>query len=631
MHKFKFVLVVLFFNNILFANTQNTDEVKSNEVITQVNQTLEKTQENLPQEKTFEEKSQESVKELLKSNNLVLFFTKKRVLKNYYKINNNTLFWIDEKGIKEIALTLLETVKNDPVLKPQSNKLFKLDKIVDSLNSLDKSSDKYIESMTKIDFMLTEIYNKYMNYLSQGIINWAGFKRQLKDLKEAEIIADWEKVSVKKDFIKLLKESIDSNNLSIAFKEVDYTFPKANDLANAINELEKIIQNGGYTKIPESKTLKSGVISSNVKILRKRLLESNDLLKNCENVVMAESIVTNHIPKENVTEESKIKDVTNIISQPLETPVKTVDCEEVFDDELKNAVISFQKDHGLFTDGEVGPNTRKHLNISAETKIDKIRLNLERMRWLPRTLGEKFLMVNIPDYTLKMYDNNEVNLQMGVVVGERKHPTPIFSDKMSFIVLNPYWRIPPRIVEREIIPKLIADPNYLNGRGINIHQSWDHTSEPLALNSIDWNMYNPQNVESKDLIPLLPPLRLIQEPSEKNPLGRIKFMFPNKYSVYMHDTPAKSLFKRTRRAFSHGCIRLAQPKELLKAISSIDKKLDYNKANEILKEIDKTTIGLDKKIPVHIVYLTSWVDENGKLQFRDDIYNYDRIQKKLMY
>jgi len=99
----------------------------------------------------------------------------------------------------------------------------------------------------------------------------------------------------------------------------------------------------------------------------------------------------------------------------------------------------------------------------------------------------------------------------------------------------------------------------------------------------------------------------------------------------MHDTPAKSLFKRTRRAFSHGCIRLAQPKELLKAISSIDKKLDYNKANEILKEIDKTTIGLDKKIPVHIVYLTSWVDENGKLQFRDDIYNYDRIQKKLMY
>ena len=619
MYKYRYIFVVLFFNTILFANIKNEQPA---ETISQENTSLE-----VKIEKTFEEKSQISVKEQLSDKKLELFFTNKKVLNNYYKNFNFNFFWVNEKGIKEIALSLLETIKTDPVLKPYSNEAFKLDKIVNNLNSLERTPEKYFESMAKIDFMLTEVYDRYMKYLSKGIINWSKFQKHLKELdKNEEIIADWEKVNVNKNNSKLLIAAINQNDLNIAFNEVNFTFPKAKELSNEISKLQEIVNNGGYTKIPAFKTLREGDKSEIVKTLRKRLFESNDLTKACENIIMADKIITNNIEavnnetsltQENVTENKEI--------------IEPINCEEIFDEDLKNAVISFQRSHGLEADGIVGANTQKYLNITAENKISTIRLNLERMRWLPRSLGERYLMVNIPDYKLKMIENGETKLDMAVVVGERKHPTPVFSNEMTFIVLNPYWRIPPRIVEREILPKLLADPNYLNGKGINIHESWDHTSEPLASNSIDWNVYNPENSENKEIPVQLPPFRLIQEPSEKNPLGRIKFMFPNKYSVYMHDTPAKSLFSRTRRAFSHGCIRLAQPKELLKAIASEDKNIDFEKANEILKEIDKTTIGLNRKIPVHIVYLTSWIDENGKLQFRDDIYNYDKTQTELFF
>ncbi len=268
------------------------------------------------------------------------------------------------------------------------------------------------------------------------------------------------------------------------------------------------------------------------------------------------------------------------------------------------------------------------LNIPIEKKIKKMRINLERMRWMPRSLGEKYLIVNIPDYKLKMYNNGEKKLDMAVVVGEYKNPTPIFSHKMSSIVLNPYWRIPQRIVKREIIPKLAEDPNYLTDRDIKVFENWSHKSMEFDMSSVDWSMYL-----DNDLIgnTQQAPMRFIQIPSNQNPLGRMKFMFPNRYSVYLHDTPYKKLFKNNKRAYSHGCIRLSRPHDLLKTIAEEDSRVDYTKAKEILTDIEKTDLDLTKKIPVHIVYLTSWIDDNGKVQFRDDVYRYDKMQGNLLY
>jgi murein L,D-transpeptidase YcbB/YkuD len=280
-----------------------------------------------------------------------------------------------------------------------------------------------------------------------------------------------------------------------------------------------------------------------------------------------------------------------------------------------------------------------------------------------------------------MYEHNDIKLNMAVIVGDVKFPTPIFSDKMSYVVLNPSWNIPGSIAKNEIIPKLLKDPKYLQTKGIDIYAGWNGAAPTekvdskevldsailqnvgsIAKNEIipkllkdpkylqtkgidiyaGWNGAAPtEKVDSKEVLDSailqnvdnLTNFRFSQTSNKENPLGKMKFMFPNKHSVYIHDTPVKHLFGQVRRAFSHGCIRLSKPDELLSTIASEDKNLNIDKAHEILanEAISERTISLEKKIPIHIVYLTSWVDENDVLQFREDIYNFDKMQKELLF
>ena len=583
------------FNSYLFANIVN------NEV------------EN--KEKSFIEKNLKNTNKSFLEKNYLPFLIDKKILKDYYKHNNYETYWIDENGIKNISLSLIDKIKKDPVLAPKVSQIFKINEVIEKLNTSDIKKVENHNNLLTLDFMLTELYDKYFTYLLKGSINWQAFAEKLELLNKAtEINNQWDRYYTSKDSKLLLSKAIEGNDLSIAFKEIDFSFPNANKLILAINDLKTISTNGGYTKIPEIKSLRLGDNSEVVKFLRKRLLQSNDLTKTCENSINAENIVTNNID---------IKTQENTNKEILEKAV-VISCEDNFDEDLKTAVISFQKKHGLYADGIVGAQTQKFLNMSAEEKIEKIRLNLERMRWLPRDLGEKYLIVNIPEFKLKMIENNNVKLDMAVVVGERKHPTPIFSDKMSYVVINPKWNIPQSITKKEIIPKLIKDPNYLASKGIDIYESWHPESEKVNTQDII-DAFILEDLDS------IPNFRLTQSPSSENPLGRMKFMFPNKHAVYLHDTPAKSLFGNARRAYSHGCIRLAKPEELMATIASEDKNFNMDKINNILKETDEKSLGLTKKIPIHLVYLTSWVDENDVLQFREDIYNYDSMQKEFLY
>lgn len=587
MPKLKLIVFILLINYSLFANTQNS----------------------------FELESKKNIKSLLNKNYENLLISKKN-LDDYYFTNDFKPYWVEERGVKNIAFSLLDKIKNDPVLKPHANKLFRLDEVISTLNTLDKSNDKYFFNLAKIDFMLTELFDRYVTYLTKGSIKWSAFEEKLAELeKETEIKASWDKYSSNENPKLLLKKVIERNDLSGVLKEIDFNYPQVKELILAIDELEKVSAKGGYTKIPEFKSLKVGDISEYLPILRKRLFESQDLNTQCQNTINTQGLITNSI-----NTNGNDVDETNPEIEKLST-----NCENIFDEDLKNAVISFQKKHGLFADGVVGLKTQKFLNISADKKISIIRLNLERMRWLPRDLGEKYLLINVPEYRLRLYENNNIVLNMAVIVGDTKFPTPIFSDKMSYIVLNPSWNIPDSIAKNEIIPKLLKDPNYLTEKGIDIYAGWNGS---------------PEKVDSKDVIDsailedeeYLRNFRFSQTSNEDNPLGRMKFMFPNKHSVYIHDTPAKSLFANSRRAYSHGCIRLSKPEELLSIIANEDKNLNIEKVNEILSsKISEKSIGLDKKIPIHIIYLTSWVDENGVLQFREDIYNFDKIQKELLF
>ncbi len=590
MNKLKFIVVFMFLaNSYLLSNTLNEETM-----------------------------SIEKIAERDMKNYTTLLIDKKS-LKDYYQLNNFKPYWTNEQGIKNISFTLLEQIKNDPVLKPNITKTFKLDEVLQTIDSINKSESKIIKDIIKAEFMLTELYDKYTNYLIKGSVNWKAFQEKLQEIeRDSEIKAHWDRYDINKDSKQLLKLAIVQNDLSIVFNELNFNYPNAKKLIDSINELETILQNGDYAKLPEIKSLRIGDQSEVVKVLRKRLSQSKDLTKTCENTLSSENLITNNITT-NHPNNQQIEESSAI--QNIQTPIS---CEEIFDEDLKNAVISFQKSHGLYADGIVGLQTQVFLNMSAKDKIEKIRLNLDRMRWLPKDFGEKYLIINIPDYRLKLIENNDIKLNMAVVVGERKHPTPIFSDKMSYIVLNPKWNIPESIAKKEILPKLMKDPNYLASKGIDIYQGWHPESEKIETTEI-LNTIILEDIES------VPNFRFTQGPGSENPLGRMKFMFPNKHAVYLHDTPAKSLFANARRAYSHGCIRLSKPSLLLETIANDDKNLNLDKINEILKEPNEKAISLDKKIPVHIIYLTSWVNEEGILQFREDIYNYDNIQKKLMF
>lgn len=539
----------------------------------------------------FEKNAKTEIKKLLKKRNPSKLSKKQTYL--YYRYNNYLPFFVNEHGIKQLSYDLIDNIKEDQVLKPYAQKLFKLKEIEERFSKIDLNNPETNKELINLDFTLTSIYHQYMRYLAKGFINWEAFEKKLEKLnKEKEIIANWRKYDVRKNIRKLLYKAVEENDITYAINKVNYNFPKSNEFATLIKEYEGIANAGGYTKIPRLRqSLRFGNYYSQVKELRIRLFESKDIKNpNC-----------------------------------LE---KVKNCLELYDENLFQAVKSFQKRHGLKDDGIIGSQTIKKLNMPIENKIKKMRVNLERMRWMPRTLGEKFLLVNIPEYKLKMYQEGKIKLDMAVVVGEYKNPTPIFSNKLSSIVINPYWRIPQSIVKKEIIPKLIENPNYLKSQGVNIHENWDHNSLVFNPEDFDWIDFL-----DNDLIgtSAQAPMRFIQEPNEKNPLGRVKFLFPNGYSVYLHDTPQKHFFKYNKRAYSHGCIRIERPYELLETIANEDENIDFDLAKDILKDIQRTDFSLKKTIPVHLVYLTSWVDEKGKVHFREDIYDFDKMQGEILY
>lgn len=591
-----------------------------------------KTVEVVDEEELFLKNSALNLKQMLKSKKIPSKLSRS-LTKKYYKNHDYVPFWINSDGIKQMAYSLIKIIEDDEVLKPYKHNILKLNEINSLVENI-KTNEASLEQLLKLDIMLTSTYHGYMRYLAKGIIDWKKFKKKLNTLNEKkEIIANWKRYSVKKNSRKLLYGAVKKDDIKFAINQVDYTFPKAKELSDLIKEYEQIALDGGYLKVPTvNKSLKKGKYYPQIKALRQRLYQSKDLAQaSCleEPITEINNLETNNLFKKETqitTTSIDNNTVTVEIKKEVIKPVK--ECLELYDDNVFQAVKSFQKNHGLVQDGVVGRNTIKRLNIPIEKKIKKMRINLERMRWMPRTLGEKYLIVNIPDYKLKMYNEGEVKLDMPVVVGEYKNPTPVFSHKISSIVLNPYWRIPQRIVRREIIPKLVKDPQYLANRDIKVFENWSHKSMEFDMSSVDWSMYL-----DNDLIgnTQQAPMRFIQIPSNKNPLGRMKFMFPNRYSVYLHDTPFKKLFNRNKRALSHGCIRLSRPHDLLKTIAQEDNRVDYNKAKDILKDIEKTDFNLTKKIPVHIVYLTSWINEDGKVQFRDDVYRYDRMQGNILY
>ncbi|GAB3930959.1 L,D-transpeptidase family protein [Mucilaginibacter myungsuensis] len=262
-------------------------------------------------------------------------------------------------------------------------------------------------------------------------------------------------------------------------------------------------------------------------------------------------------------------------------------------DTLKAAIKQFQGRHGLATNGKAGKETLAALNVPLKTRIIQLMVNMERSRWLPVSIKTDYLAVNIPEFKLHVYHADSLLWSTRVVVGQTTHPTTVFFGEVKYVVFSPYWNVPESIVRNEVLPGIRRNPNYIAAHRMEI------TGKENGL----------------------PVIR--QKPGESNSLGLVKFLFPNSYNIYLHDTPSKSLFGESARAFSHGCIRVSEPAKLARFLLRNDAKWDSVKIDKAMHRGNEQYVTLKDKVPVFLAYFTSFIDRDGLLNFRKDIYNLD--------
>jgi L,D-transpeptidase YcbB len=346
--------------------------------------------------------------------------------------------------------------------------------------------------------------------------------------------------------------------------------PYYHRLSKGLEKLRAVEERGGWPSVPEGETLRVGDQDERVAHLRARLLAGED-------------------------EEER-----RLASRGQSDP-------SLFDEHLKQALRRFQVRHTLHEDGALGPNSLTALNVPVSERIETIRLNLDRWRWLPPTLGEEYLLVNVAGFELELVAGDSVLESMNVVVGRTANRTPLFRDSLQYVVVNPYWNVPMSIAREEIIPAVWRDRGYLarngyevlnNGRVVD--SSW------ITAPDLDSGRY-----------------QIRQRPGPRNALGAVKFMFPNDMNIYLHDTPADHLFSQETRAFSYGCIRVERPADLARTLLARYTEGDGSDYDRLRTENGERWVTLDRKIPIYILYFTAWAKEDGTLRFHPDIYERD--------
>lgn len=401
------------------------------------------------------------------------------------------------------------------------------------------------------------------------------------------------------DAAAVLEGALSGQDLAGTLAELAPQDPQYERLVEARERYQAIVEAGGWPQVAAGGALEPGATGPAVATLRRRLAIEGDLPDASEG--------------ENA--------------------------EATFDAALVEAVKRFQASHGLEADGALGEATVQALNVPAADRLRTIELNLERWRWMPEDLGDRYIAVNIPAYDMWVVDGGERVLEMPVIVGKRMNQTPVFSDTMTFLVLNPSWHVPESIATAEILPKIRRDPSYARREGLELTRTVDGQEvavDPSALvetvvaeepaDDQPWWRFG-ANRETKPATEVrtvsLDGVRVRQRPGSANPLGRVKFMFPNEHNIYLHDTPGDHLFASADREFSHGCVRLAEPFALADYLLSGQDGWSRQRIDEVLASGDETEVKLDEAMPVHLLYWTAWVADDGAVHFQGDAYGHD--------
>lgn len=482
-------------------------------------------------------------------------------LTTFYQNRGYSFAWVKDGDLTSSGTALVKSIRNAYIdgLDPRTYHVNQINQMISLLHT--GNSDVAVN----LELTLSDGLFLYLNNLVYGLQSGKSMS------------PSWPMTNKNVDLQAVAEKMANTSDVNEVLIDVVPKYPGYAKLREKLSDYYAIAKQGGWKSIPEG-TLKKGAKGERVVLLQRRLYVSGELSE--------------------------------------------IDNSGKFDANLQKAVIRYQQNNGLDADGVVNKQTLNALNTPVEKRIRQIELNMDRMRLLPDNYPSRYVMVNIPDYSLEAFENGKAEVVSGVVVGKPNKKTCVLSSQIATAELNPYWNIPPSIV-KEILPEIKADPNYLADNGIKIFEvGADNHYNRVDPGTIDWN--NPgSNVFN---------LRFREDPGEDNALGRFKFIFPNSCGIYLHDSIAQSAFEKTRRGLSHGCIRVAEVDEFANYLLKNNKGWDSNRLDAELESKKHQFVKLSTPTQLYVIYLTAWYDVNEDfVQFRDDIYHYDNLSAYPLY
>jgi murein L,D-transpeptidase YcbB/YkuD len=466
----------------------------------------------------------------------------------FYRANQNNTFWMIDSNRKNITMLFNSIEQEGLFLKD-----FDLKKIETSEDNLESLTDS---KLIDYDVLLTENLSRYVQKVSKGNLN------------PNKLYGNWELIENKIDFKTLLLNFQKKDSFEYALKAAwpnHIVYKRLKTALKIINALPKY-----DFKNTEIKN-KIALNDTNDAIIevKKKLIYWKDLK-----------------PSDSIT--------------------------PIYDEATELAVKKFQMRHGLGTDGVIGGVTAGALNFTRDQRKKQIVANMERWRWFPRTFESEYLIINIPDYSLRVVQNSDTIRVHKVIIGRPSRKTPVLSSKLTHVIFNPTWTVPPTILRKDVVPAAIKNRNYFRSKNITIYDSNNRVVSPWHWNASRSRSY-----------------RYVQSPGEENSLGLVKFIFPNRFTVYLHDTNTKGFFEKDIRALSSGCIRVQNPFELTEYLLDDPENWNLEKIFEAINTGETSQVQIHKDVYIHILYWTAW-SENGLLQFRDDLYDLDMdLYKKL--
>ena len=481
----------------------------------------------------------------------------------FYQERSYRPAWSTPKGILPDADSLIDAfrVADREGLRPQDYHLAALEAILREIKLREASKEGPAPSMrADLDLLLTDAFLLYASHLSEGCIDRDSLKMR-RALNGNDLGYD-----------SLLQRSIEKHAIPEGLRQLLPQHPLYADLKELLATYGVMAKRGRWGTIPPGAALKGGDVGTRVFALKNRLRVSGDLLSRSG----AEG--------------------------------------DEYDSSLVDAVRAFQKRHGLEPSGVADSTTITVLNVPLEKRIEQIKINLERWRWMPHRLGHDYIRINIPDFRLAVIENGREVETMKVVLGLPNWQTPVFSAEMTQVLFNSRWMAPEDIVEKELINYMKADSNYLRNNNMTLWREVHDSLVQVDPRTIDWPAMNEKTID----------FRLRQEAGPQNIMGQIKFLIPNRFNIYLHDTPYREDFPKLNRMFSHGCIRLERPSDLAEYVLRNFPEWTRERIDTVIAENEEQTLALKKALTVHVLYYTVWREKDGSAQFRQDFYGLDR-------